>query len=496
MIHALLIALVVITLGSETESLPFFPLMSDLPAGEVVIGTLMPFLVIVVVAQVLMGLAGRRLDRTGSGRAVRIAERVLVLSRFATVAWHGVAVLVLGWGETIRQLVPAQVLLDEVIIMAPPLVTLVMGWVAYFPIERRLRDAALIGRIDRGEPVHPTPGRATYVMDQVRHQLGVVLAPVALIVAWQELAGWGAERWWGTEMPAAADVILTLVSFAGVVLIIGVMPFVLRHLWDTVALGAGELRDRLMALCREQGVGCREVLLWRTHGLMLNGAVIGLIGRLRYILLTDALLERLTDEQVEAVMAHEVGHARFHHLPWLMLAMVESLLLTATAAWFLLDLPLRWLKVWPDSMSAREIDGVLSVLTLPPALVVALFVFGWISRRFERQADAFAVQHLSGRTREARGRRDLQLSEDAVVAMSSALGAVGHFNHIPLDRFTWRHGSLRGRQRRLHELAGVAAHQVPVDRLVRRIKIALTLGAVALGLLMLDAFLHGGGSAT
>ena len=69
--------------------------------------------------------------------------------------------------------------------------------------------------------------------------------------------------------------VLSGVNLAGVLLIIGLMPFVLRHLWDTVALGAGELRERLLKLCRDQGVRCRQVLLWRTHGLMLNGAVIG-----------------------------------------------------------------------------------------------------------------------------------------------------------------------------------------------------------------------------
>ncbi len=489
MTHALLIALIVITLASD--GLPFIPLAGEIGIVEVIVGTLAPFAVIAIVVHLLLLMAGRALDRTGERRVLGLVEVTLIVSRIAAVVWHGVAVLVLGWGAVIDRLIPVRVLVDEVIIILPALLVLVLGWVSYYPVERRLRDAALIRRIDQGEPIHPTPSRATYVLDQIRHQLGIILIPVTLILLWQETAAWWMEREYGTELAPLQEGILTVVNLAGVLLIIGLMPFVLRHLWDTVALGAGEMRDRLLQLCRDQGVGCRQVLLWRTHGLMLNGAVIGIVGRFRYILLTDALLERLSDEQVEAVMAHEVGHARFHHLPWLMLAMAESVLLTAIGMFYALEWSLGKLSVWPEEMEQVDVEGIITLLSLPPALIVALIVFGWISRRFERQADAFAVQHLSGRTRARRRDRGLSLSADAVMAMSSALGAVGRFNHIPMRRFTWRHGSLQGRRDQLHELVGVPAHAVPVDRTVHRVKVLLALGGAVLLWQLISALLQG-----
>jgi len=48
-----------------------------------------------------------------------------------------------------------------------------------------------------------------------------------------------------------------------------------------------------------------------------NAAVMGFIPRFRYVLLSDLLLETMTDEQVEAIFAHELGHVMHRHLFWL-----------------------------------------------------------------------------------------------------------------------------------------------------------------------------------
>ncbi|QKK09010.1 MAG: hypothetical protein HND58_13120 [Planctomycetota bacterium] len=87
----------------------------------------------------------------------------------------------------------------------------------------------------------------------------------------------------------------------GVVALLAFLPLALRLLWDTVPLGPGGLRDGLVAMCGRYRVRVRNILVWRTHGAMINGAVVGLLPRLRYIVLTDALLETLSGAQVEAV---------------------------------------------------------------------------------------------------------------------------------------------------------------------------------------------------
>ena len=59
------------------------------------------------------------------------------------------------------------------------------------------------------------------------------------------------------------------------------------------------------------------MLLWKTFGVMINAGVMGLVAPLRFILLTDGLVERMPVERIEAVMAHEVAHVSKRHIFWL-----------------------------------------------------------------------------------------------------------------------------------------------------------------------------------
>jgi len=269
------------------------------------------------------------------------------------------------------------------------------------------------------------------------------------------------------------------------VLLLAFMPLALKFIWRTTSLGPGALRDRLDALCRRQGVRCRDYLVWHTHTGMINGALVGIIPRLRYILLTEPLLERLPIDQVEAVMAHEVAHARRWHLPWLLVVLIATLGLSFTAAATALTLGVNWLNL----PVGDTVYGLANVVSLLAAIGIALVVFSWVSRKFERQADAFGAQHLSGMLR--RGHEAGAVVEPhAAEAMIGALGAVASINRIPLRKFSWRHGSIRGRQQRLREIVGMPLFPLPIDRQVRWIKAAA--GAALLVMIGL-ALIPGGG---
>ena len=47
---------------------------------------------------------------------------------------------------------------------------------------------------------------------------------------------------------------------------------------------------------------------------MITAGVMGLIKQFRYILVTRSLLQRLTPYEIEAVIAHEIGHVKKKHL--------------------------------------------------------------------------------------------------------------------------------------------------------------------------------------
>ena len=66
-------------------------------------------------------------------------------------------------------------------------------------------------------------------------------------------------------------------------------------------LNAGVVRDRLESLGERIGLRFRDILLWKSGGVMVNAAVMGIFAPVRYVLLSDALLSGMTPEQVDRI---------------------------------------------------------------------------------------------------------------------------------------------------------------------------------------------------
>lgn len=437
----------------------------------------------------------RWLERTGEVREFERAERVVRWSLFGGAAIHSVAVLALGWLDLVRSGVGDLVIVDELLAGLPTLLLMPVLWWLHSPIETILREAVLIRRLDEGRgAVYPVVSRGCYVGLNVRHQLGLVLVPLAGVLAWGEavdrVAGLLARRAPSHGDPAHGLVqlvgawlidpgigvwLVALAQLGGAILVFATVPLALRRIWDTVPLAPGPLRERLDEVCAAHGVRIRELLVWRTHGTMINGAVMGLMGRARYILLTDALLDLLPLEHVEAVTAHEVGHVRRRHLAWLAVAIMAAAMGTA----LVVSVLAQW--AWAGE-APRE---VLGIAALAPAALSAVLAFGYVSRRFEWQADAFAAAHLS---RSGAGGGAV-MDPGGVGAMGEALRNVADAAGVPRDRRSWRHGSIAQREARLLGLVGRPVDDLPIDREVGVLKLVSgVMLAVALAGLLLGGF--------
>jgi Zn-dependent protease with chaperone function len=184
----------------------------------------------------------------------------------------------------------------------------------------------------------------------------------------------------------------------GVFLIFVVLffPPLVRKLWGCKKLPEGYLKDRLDTFCATQNFSA-DFYLWPLfEGRVLTAGVMGIVPGLRYILITPALIETMSWEELEAVMAHEIGHVKKYHL----LLYVFLLSGFSLLAGMLVE-PLIYLLLSQDFFnkiilaSGIAADNILTVVGAVPLLLFLLvyfrFLFGYFIRNFERQADLFSL---------------------------------------------------------------------------------------------------------
>ncbi len=418
------------------------------------------------VTQAYVAACGRRLDRRGEVDAIRKAETAVLAFRLACVAILCAGVYLLGWLEAVRAVVGDLPAVDEVIAAAPAIAGLVAGWWTLYPIERRLREAMMMRHLHEGRTLYAPPSRWKFVLAGLRHNLLIVAIPITLIIGWQEMVEdyAASHRGWARSLDGLTPV---LAQIAGAVVVFAMTPAILRLVWDATPIGEGPLRSMIRETCARYRVRVRGPLLWKTGGTILNGAILGLVWPFRYLLFTDALLDSLTTRQLEGVVAHEVAHVRRRHLLWLAASVLAVLIVTGWGA-ELAD------RVFDLGLAA---DPHSATLVSVGSLVVAGFAFGFVSRRFEWQADAFAVQHLSrtgagGVAGEGDAETDGRITAEAAASMAGALTVVAELNGMSIDKFTWRHGSIAERRRRVLALVGTPVARSKIDRQVGWIKIA------------------------
>lgn len=156
-------------------------------------------------------------------------------------------------------------------------------------------------------------------------------------------------------------------------------------------LPEGELTERLKALADRAGASIRGVFTMHLSDktTAANAAVMGL-GNTRRIVLGDTMVDRYSVDEIEVVLAHELGH-HVHRDMWKMIVSQSVLML---AGLYLINLVMHW------AVDTQHYYRSLADVATLPLLVTLSFVFGLIvqplsntySRHMEYQADEYALQ--------------------------------------------------------------------------------------------------------
>jgi Zn-dependent protease with chaperone function len=174
------------------------------------------------------------------------------------------------------------------------------------------------------------------------------------------------------------------VAGAGLVLLLGfVAPVVLEPLFNRFApLGDEALAAELRALAERAEVPVRDVLVADAsrRTAKANAYVSGL-GATRRLVLFDTLVDASPPAEIAAVVAHELGHRRARHVAQGTVLGMAGAAIGAVVLWAVLG----------DRVGEPG-DVPLVLLLLSVLELLAAPAGAWLSRRWERAADRFAVR--------------------------------------------------------------------------------------------------------
>jgi len=365
------------------------------------------------------------------------------------------------------------------------------------------------------------------------------LLPILLIVVARDLLALGyllKARWAGGAALSHSGG--EWIAFPAAALIFLFAPELLRRVIPTERMPDNwPLRKRLQALCDRAGLRCRDILIWKTSSSVGNAMVMGLFPRVRYVFLSDLLLETMTDEEIEAVFAHEIGHIVHRHMWWYAAFAFMLMLFTLGPVYLVIEkIPaLAVHSLLPESV-VRFREAIRAQIITGLSLGVFVVMFGYLSRRFERQADVYAARTMTA-TQATRGvvirhtNPELEVvataaapiatatapalagasvpaigddpaaplaspsagPNDAAAPTSSYVGAYGatvvssalrqvaKINNIPVAAREWLHGSIHGRMQYLQSLSTDPTRTAAFDGYMRRVYFAMTTIFITLG---------------
>lgn len=207
---------------------------------------------------------------------------------------------------------------------------------------------------------------------QVRMTLRSSLVGLGPLVIWFGLVNAQLASLWNEP----AYLVLVLAGY--LLLVHSVSPWLVQLANPTVPLPADHPVARMATeLGHAAGVRIEGVLIVMVGGTQIaNALVSGLWPWLRRIYVTDHMLATFSVKEIRAILAHEVGHVRHRHLWWYLAIAIGGALLIPRLV---------------DAMGQLDWLGNSLFGFLIPFFLYYGVAFKFLSRRFERQADRFAV---------------------------------------------------------------------------------------------------------
>jgi len=233
-----------------------------------------------------------------------------------------------------------------------------------------------------------TTTQKTWWLDRLKGLLLAAALGYPLLVLILKIVEWTGAAWWLWAWGALLGFQLLMLVLAPVL----IMPLFNKF----TPLPEGSLRERLLKLAQRTSFVAKsiQVMDGSKRSRHSNAFFTG-FGKFRKIVLFDTLISQLSEPELEAVLAHEIGHFKKMHIPKMLIFSA----FTSLAGFYVVSVLAKqeWFYRAFGFESTTNIAPALLLFTLLSGAVMFWFspLMHWWSRRYEYQADAFAAEVMN-----------------------------------------------------------------------------------------------------
>ncbi len=314
---------------------------------------------------------------------------------------------------------------------------------------------------------HSGIGRRTYITSNISFSMPVLL-PWVVISSFSDIIYLLPMGVLTRFLATPEGEILYFLVFLVIVAMTG--PLMIQKFWGCRPLEQGLDRTRIENLCRSVNLGYRNILHWPIfEGRIITAGVMGLVKRFRYILVTRALLNLLEPHEVDAVVAHEIGHVKKHHLLFYLFFFAGYMVISFS----FLDLIVYAMIYFDPLINTFNRMGfspvtvtsfIFSLVIITTFLIYFRYIFGYFMRNFERQADAYVYTMF-----------------DSAAALISTLKKITITSRQSPDKPNWHHFSISERIAFLRKCEMDRAHVGRHNSKLRKSIMGYLVGLVLIG---------------
>ena len=260
--------------------------------------------------------------------------------------------------------------------------------------------------------------------------------------------------------------VIYFLFFLSTVVIIG--PAMIQKFWRCKPLESGYVRSRIEKLCRRAGLEYSNILYWPIFGgRMITAGIMGLIKKFRYILITKALVRHLEPEEMDAVIAHEIGHIKKKHLHFYLVFFIGYIFLAYTSfdllVYFIIYTDPVYRLISSSGINHDTIiSAVFSLIIIIIFFIYFRYIFGYFMRNFERQADTYVYALFPS-------------AKPLISTFKKIAATTGQ----PPDRPNWHHFSIKERIEYLNLCEQDKTYIIRQDRKIKK-SIAVYLAAIVI----------------